>query len=288
MRLGLHALGLGAGARREVIEAVARTADNCGFATLWAGEHVVMVERPDSPYPYHDAGQIPVPADADWLDPFICLSFAAAASERIALATGILLLPEHNPIHVAKQAASLDVLSGGRFQLGVGIGWSREEFAALGVPFAHRARRTIEYVEAMRELWREGSGSFGGAFVKFDSIYVYPKPACDSSVPVIFGGNSDAALARVAGHGDGWFGFNLSGIAVAGERIDTLRRLCAVAGRHFDTLSIAVHVAGCQPEHVTQLERLGVTELVLVEAPPADPDAAVGWVRDLARRWRLG
>ena len=105
-----------------------------------------MVDDPASTYPYSDDGKIAVPAVADWLDPMICLSFAAAATSSISLATGVLLLPEHNPVLVAKQAASLDRLSGGRFMLGVGIGWSQEEFDALGVPFAQRAERTVEYV----------------------------------------------------------------------------------------------------------------------------------------------
>ena len=123
MRLGLHALGIGEGARREVIDAVAVAAEANGFATLWAGEHVVMVDRSSSRYPYADDGRIAVPAAADWLDPMVCLGFAAAATTTIGVATGVLLLPEHNPVVVAKQAASLDVLSGGRLTLGVGIGW---------------------------------------------------------------------------------------------------------------------------------------------------------------------
>ena len=122
MQLGLHALGIGAGADRAVIDAVASSADECGFATLWAGEHVVMVDQSASHYPYSDDGAIAVPAQADWLDPMIALAFAAAASSRITIATGVLLLPEHNPVVVAKQAASLDRLCGGRLTLGVGVG----------------------------------------------------------------------------------------------------------------------------------------------------------------------
>ena len=156
-------LGIGAGAQRPVIDAVASAAESCGFATLWAGEHVVMVDRSASRYPYSDDGVIAVPAQADWLDPMIALSFAAAASSRIGIATGVLLLPEHNPVIVAKQAASLDRLSGGRLTLGVGVGWSREEFAALGVPFEHRAARTAEYVAAMRTVWRDDVASSTGS-----------------------------------------------------------------------------------------------------------------------------
>jgi probable F420-dependent oxidoreductase len=198
MRIGLHALGIGAGAQRAVIDAVATTAEHLGFSTPWAGEHVVMVDSSSSRYPYTADGQIAVPAIADWLDPLICLSFAAAATSTIRIVTGVLLLPEHNPVVVAKKAATLDVLSGGRFVLGVGVGWSSEEFAALGVPFARRAARTKEYVTAIRTLWRDDVASFGGDFVRFDAIRVNPKPLDGKAIPIVLGGNSDAALRRVA------------------------------------------------------------------------------------------
>ncbi len=139
MRLGLHALGIGNGANRAVIDAVASAADSAGFATLWSGEHVVMVDESVSRYPYSDDGRIAVPAEADWIDPLIGLSFVAAATSTIRIATGVLLLPEHNPVLVAKQAATLDTLSGGRLTLGIGVGWSRDEFDALGVPFERRS-----------------------------------------------------------------------------------------------------------------------------------------------------
>ena len=170
MRFGLHALGIGTGARPEIIRAVSGAAEAAGFATLWAGEHVVMADQPQSRYPYSGDGRIAVPADADWLDPLLALTFAAAVTSRIGLATGILLLPEHNPLIVAKQAASLDLLSGGRFSLGAGIGWSAEEYAALGVPFARRGARLAEYLAAMRQLWRCDVASFEGEFVRFREV----------------------------------------------------------------------------------------------------------------------
>ena len=221
MRVGLHALGIGAGARPEVIRAVAEAAEAGGFATLWSGEHVVMVDRPRSRYPYSADGQIAVAADADWLDPLLGLTFAAAVTSRIGLATGVLLLPEHNPVLTAKQAATLDVLSGGRLTLGVGIGWSAEEFAALGVPFARRGPRTAEYVAAMRSLWAEDVASFSGEFARFGAVRVNPKPVRGRRIPVVVGGNSDAALRRVAMFGDGWYGFNLTAVSAA-ERGDVI------------------------------------------------------------------
>src|SRR3954452_7596107 len=240
MRLGLHALGIGSGATRAVIDAVAAAAERSGFATLWAGEHVVMVDRPASRYPYSDDGQIAVPATADWIDPLIGLSFAAAATSTIGIATGVLLLPEHNPVLVAKQAATLDTLSGGRLTLGVGVGWSREEFDALGVPFQRRTERTAEYVAAMRTLWRDDVASFDGEFVNFESVRVNPKPVRDRRIPVVLGGNSDPALRRAVLWGDGWYGFNLDGVAAVRERVGKLEELCGQTGRDRSELRLAV------------------------------------------------
>ena len=249
MRLGLHALGIGAGADRRVIDAVAVAAQDNGFATLWAGEHVVMVDRSDSRYPYSEDGRITVPARADWLDPLMCLGFAAAATTTIGIATGVLLLPEHNPLLVAKQAASLDHLSGGRLTLGVGIGWSRAEFDALGVPFARRAtpcaspRRTPRFV---------------------------------------VGGNSDAALRRIVAWGDGWYGFYVEDVE---GRVELLRRLCRDAGRDPAALQLAVALREPQVADVQRLAGIGVDELVLVQTPPGDAAAVPGWMATLADRW---
>lgn len=284
MRLGLHALGIGSGARRDVIDAVALGAEAAGFATLWAGEHVVMVDAPVSRYPYSENGRIAVPAQADWLDPLIGLSFAAAATSRIGLATGVLLLPEHNPVVVAKQAASLDVLCGGRLTLGIGVGWSREEFDALGVPFERRGARMTEYVDAMRALWREEVASFAGEYARFDAIRVNPKPV-RGRVPIVLGGNSDVALARAGRWGDGWYGFNVPGLEAVRERVGFLHARTRAAGRDPAALEVAVAVTGVEPDDVPLLAAAGVTQLVLVDAPPDDPAEAGEWTRALACRW---
>jgi probable F420-dependent oxidoreductase len=285
MRLGLHALGIGSGATRSVIDAVAAAAERCGFATLWSGEHVVMVDQSESRYPYSDDGQIAVPAAADWIDPMIGLSFAAAATSTIGIATGVLLLPEHNPVLIAKQAATLDTLSGGRFTLGVGVGWSREEFDALGIPFERRAARTAEYVAAMRTLWRDDVASFDGDFVSFDSVRVNPKPVTGRRIPIVLGGNSDAALRRVVAWGDGWYGFNLDGVPEVAERIDLLNRLCIDSERDHDEILLAVALRDLSVDDVSPLADLGVDELVIVDAPPADAAAAGDWVSILADKW---
>ncbi|MFE7329252.1 LLM class F420-dependent oxidoreductase [Streptomyces sp. NPDC057565] len=284
MRVGLHALGIGDGARPEVIRAVATAAETHGFARLWCGEHVVLVDAPASRYPYSADGRIAVPADADWLDPLLALTFAAAVTSRIELASGVLLLPEHNPVLVAKQAATLDVLSAGRFSLGVGVGWSSEEFAALAVPFAERGRRTEEYLSAMRALWAEDPASFAGEFTRFDAIRVNPKPLRGGRLPVVVGGNSDVALRRAATLADGWYGFNVPAADVP-ARIAVLADECARHGRALDELTVAVALSDGIPEQLPALGAAGVTELVVVGAPPPAPEAAAAWVAELARTW---
>lgn len=282
--IGLHGLGVGAGAQRTVIDAVAAAAERSGFSTLWVGEHVVMVDEPESPYPYSDDGLIAVEADADWLDPLIALSFAAAATNRIELATGVLLLPEHNPVITAKAAASLDRMTGGRLSLGVGVGWSREEYDALGVPFEERSRRMVEYVAAMRALWRDDVASYSGEFVSFDRVRVNPKPH-RRSVPIVLGGNSDAALRRVAEWGDGWYGFNLADVEEAAYLASKLRAMCREVGRDPSDLRLAVALQDPTPADAMRMSDAGIDELVLVDCPPADPIAAEAWISDLAGQW---
>jgi len=287
MRFGLHAIGVGTGADPAVIAAVARAADESGFATLWSGEHVVMVDRPDALYPYSDDGKIAVPTDTDWLDPLVGLSYVAALTTRIRLATGILLLPQHNPLVVAKQTASLDVLSRGRFVLGVGIGWSSEEFAAVGVAFDGRAARTIEYLDVLRAVWRDDVSVYSGEFVRFDAVRSYPKPIRGRRIPVVLGGNSDAALDRVADHGEGWYGFNVPRRQVV-DRVGYLTERCRQAGRDVADLDVVVALLDGTPDDVPAMSAAGVTELVVVDAPPGDPGAAVAWVRELAAQWGVG
>ncbi len=277
-------LGIGPGSRPEIVAAVARQADDLGFATLWCGEHVIMVDDPVSRYPYSADGEIAVPADADWLDPLLALTFAAAHSRRITLATGVLLLPEHQPLLIAKQAATLDVLSGGRFALGIGVGWSADEFAALGVPFARRGARADEYIAAIRTLWAHDVATFRGEFTRFESVRVNPRPVRDRKVPVIVGGTTAAAFRRVAALADGWYGFGVPAAAV-GDRVAALTEECERAGRDMRDLSLAVSVPDAEPGLLPDLAAAGITELVLVAEPPAEPAGARDWVTGLAARW---
>ncbi len=286
MRVGLFSLGIGAGARPGVIAKTAEAAERFGVSTLWVGEHVVLFDRQDSKYPYSDSGEFPLPGSADWLDPFITLTFAAAMTKTIRLATGICLVPEHNPVVLAKEVASLDRLAGGRFALGVGIGWSAEEFAALGISFERRAARTREYIEVMRRLWSEEVSSFHGEFVNFDGARCFPKPARGRNLPIIFGGESAAALRRTADLGDGWFGFNL-GPDEVGPLVKKLHAMLKANGRDAGEIEIIVspYTKRITPDDLKKYRAAQVNELVIIANPPEDEAQIARWVERVAHDW---
>ncbi|HKV53493.1 MAG TPA: LLM class F420-dependent oxidoreductase [Candidatus Binataceae bacterium] len=272
MKIGLLTIGFGIGARPATIRTIAEHCDALGFGTLWAPEHVVLFDRyTESKYPYSDDGAFAAPSTIDWMDPFVALSFAAAASQRIRLATGICLVPEHNPLVLAKVIATLDVLSGGRFALGVGIGWSSEEFGALGISFERRAQRTREYIDVMRKLWGEPQSSHEGEFVKFREVRSFPKPPQGARVPIIFGGESAPALRRVADYGTGWFGFNLSPEDAA-AKIKRLSALLQERGRRLADVDVIVspYQRNITGDDLARYREAGVQELVLVSPLPPD------------------
>jgi probable F420-dependent oxidoreductase len=286
MKVGLFALGIGAGARPGVILKTAEEAERRGLSTLWAAEHVVLFDRQDSKYPYATSGEFPLPGDADWLDPFITLTLAAAVTKTIRLATGICLVPEHNPVVLAKQVASLDRLSGGRFALGVGIGWSAEEFAALGIPFERRAQRTREYIEVMRRLWSEDAATFHGEFVNFDAAKSYPKPMRGGKLPIIFGGESAPALKRTADIGNGWYGFNV-GPDDAAPLVKKLHAMLKANGRAANQVEIIVcpYTKRISSDDLKKYSAAGVNELVMLAGPPENESRISGWIERLARDW---
>ncbi len=286
MKVGLFALGIGTGARPGAILKTAEEAERRGVSTLWVGEHVVLFDSQDSRYPYAASGEFPVPGDADWLDPFITLTFAAAVTKTIRLATGICLVPEHNPVVLAKEVASLDRLCNGRFALGVGIGWSAEEFAALGIPFERRAQRTREYIDVMRRLWSDDATTFHGEFVNFDAAKSFPKPVRGAKLPIIFGGESAPALKRSANIGDGWFGFNV-GPDDAAPLVGKLRAMLKANGRGAREVEIIAcpYTKKIDSDDLKTYGAAGVDELVILTTPPEDESQIAGWIERLARDW---
>jgi probable F420-dependent oxidoreductase len=190
--------------------AFARHADEAGFESLLAVEHVAVPVGYESRYPYSDTGRMPLPDACDLPDPLDLLAWLAARTERLRLGTGILVLPEHHPLQLAKRCATIDRLSGGRLFLGVGVGWMREEVAALGIDPDERGSRTDEGIAALRVIWGEDEPSFAGRHFAFGPVRSQPKPV-QPAIPILVGGHSPAAARRAGRLGDGFFPLGLSG-----------------------------------------------------------------------------
>ncbi len=220
-------------ANRDGLVELATSAEAAGFESLWTVEHTVYPDGYESQYPYDKSGRMAMRADTPLPDPLIWLTWVAAVTERLRLATGILILPQRNPLVLAKEVATLDALSGGRVELGVGVGWLEEEFNALGIPFAERGPRTDEYIEVMRALWDGDHAEFSGRFHQFSGISSNPKPA-RGRVPIHIGGHTRRAAERAGRIGDGYF----PGAGDIGDSISMMRDAAAAAGR--DPASIEV------------------------------------------------
>ncbi len=287
MKIGLFAVVSGRVSGMGVMKALAGSAERVGFSTLWAPEHVVLLDSYASRYPYREDGTLPAPADAPIPDPFLALCAMGSVTKKIRLATGICLVPEHNPLVLAKVVATLDQLSEGRVVLGVGIGWLEEEFRALGIPWDRRAQRTREYIEAMRRLWGEPVSSYRGEFVKFENVRSYPKPVRGAKVPVFFGGESGPALRRVAEYGNGWCGFNLSAEEAA-AKIRRIEELLKANGRKRSDVELAVspYTKPITPDDLKRYRDAGAEEIVLVHMrPPRTPEEVSGRLEEFARAW---
>ena len=204
MKFGIIFANTGPFTQPDVALEFACAAEAAGFESLWTVEHVVVPKGYESQYPYDPSGKMPGGETSPIPDPLIWLSYLAAATSRIRLATGVMILPQRNPIVFAKEVATLDQLSAGRVELGVGVGWLKEEFEAIGVSFNDRGKRTDEHVAAMRALWTQDAASFHGDFVDFDDCISLPHPM-QPSVPIHIGGHSDVAAKRAGRIGDGFF-----------------------------------------------------------------------------------
>jgi probable F420-dependent oxidoreductase len=222
----------------ELLAAVGREAEERGFSGLWVGEHVVLFDDYTSSYPYADDGRVPAPSGTGLLEPLNTLSFLAAHTSTVRLGTAMVLLPQRNPVYTAKEVATLDWLSGGRVEFGVGVGWLAEEFRAVNVPWPRRGRRTDEYLEVLRTLWTDETSSHEGEFYSLEACQMFPKPV-QSPVPIHIGGESDAALSRVARVGHGWHTFNRAPEDLA-EPLARLEGLLAGHGRTRTDVTVTV------------------------------------------------
>ncbi len=266
MKIGFFCVGLGVSANPEVIKVIARTAEACGYHSLWAPEHIVLLEQYSSTYPYSQNGRLPFDSlQVDILDPFLALTYAAAVTEKIRLGTGICLVPERQPLTMAKEVATLDRLSGGRFDFGVGIGWLREEFEALQVSWPKRAARTRDYLAAMKKVWTDAESEHHGEFCSFKPVRSYPKPVQRPHPPIIFGGESEPALRRVGEIGDGWWGVNVT-VESTRKALATIKHFADAAGRDASKLSYAVSTGLGIPitrDEVNRFAELGVDQIIV-------------------------
>ena len=264
MKLGLAFANTGPFAEADGVVEMAVAAEQAGIESLWTVEHVIWPSSYDSEYPYSPTGKMPGDKTSPIPDPLVWLSFAAAHTTTLRLGTGIVILPERNPLVFAKEVATLDRLSKGRLQLGIGVGWLEEEFDALGISWARRGARTDEYVHAMRALWASDDASYDGEFVSFENVSSNPKPDT-GSVPIVIGGHSVAAAKRAGRLGDGFFPGKGS-IAELTEMIDIVHQSAAEHDRDPDAIEItAAHpgLFGGDPVGAAQeLASIGVSRTI--------------------------
>lgn len=271
---GLFALNMYPAVTPVSLAGIAVLAEDLGYESIWVGEHPVLPDPPGPDSPFDPRLHL--------IDPVVMLSFLAAATERIRLATGILLLPLRNPVVLAKQLASLDVLSGGRTTLGFGVGYIQPEAAAVGIPYKDRAHRAREHLEAMRSLWHDDKPAYHGRYVDFAGVDAHPRPV-QADFNVVAGGHSPLALRRAVTHAHGWYGFGLTPQAVAVMK----RGLEHEAERHerpehLGPLEITVTPprTALTPGMVAQYQKLGVDRLVLFPPDGLGADALKQYVRD--------
>jgi probable F420-dependent oxidoreductase len=240
VRIGVSLPNVGLDHGKEMVLHVAEAAERLGFDSVWAAHHVTLPYERSSRYPYQHSGtELAMSPGMQWLDPLMTLAMVAGSTDRVRLGTSVLVLPYRNPVNLAAEAAALDVLSDGRFVLGVGAGWMKEEFRALGIDPAQRGPRTDEHIEVLRTLWTEDPASFAGRFTSFEGIVLATTPRTEGGPPIWVGGNTDVALRRALRQGDGWHGFEVYPQDMP-DLAERLARLGEEVGRDPGELALSV------------------------------------------------
>ena len=251
------------------IAVLAKRAEETGFDSLWLPEHPILPVRPATPFPYAEDGVIPK-VYADIVDPFVALGRASAVTTTLKLGTGITLVPERNPLLLAKEIATLDMYSQGRFLFGVGAGWLREETEIMGGDFDHRWGQTREAVLAMKELWTKVESEYHGKYYDFPPVYSFPRPVQRPHPPVLLGGSASNVFKRVVGWGDGWIPTRISPEQARQGRA-TLDELAEVAGRDAASISMSVFRRQADRDMVNQFEEAGADRVIVyVETAPEE------------------
>jgi probable F420-dependent oxidoreductase len=268
MKLGISFANSGKFSRPELFAELARDCETLGFESIWTVEHVV-IPQPHMPYPGSKDGQMPGGDEVPIPDPLIPLAYAAAITTSLKLSTGVIILPQRHPLYLAKQLATLDLLSNGRMMVGIGSGWMKEEFDSLQIPFNLRGARTDESIQAMRALWKEPVASFHGKHFHFHDVNSYPKPIQKNGIPIHIGGHSPAAARRAGRDGDGFFP-TLTSPEKLSELFAITREEAKKAGRDPDTIELSA-MAAPKPDSVKKLRDIGVTRIIM--APPSSDPA---------------
>lgn len=258
MKIGLFGINTGVFSTREAITRVAQTAEASGYESLWTGEHVVVVDPQVPPSP--------VPPQTRMVDTVATLAFAAAVTERVKLGSGIILLAQRNPVVLAKELAGIDVLSEGRLLFGVGVGYVKQEFDVIGVPYEERGARVTEHIEAIRALWTQDTPEFQGEFTKISGVQSNPRPVQRPHPPIVIGGMSPPAYRRAVSQGNGWYGFfqDLDATAVALEGLEAAAKRSERPGC-LGELEISITPPGPMDlDTVKRYADLGVSRLILL------------------------
>ena len=268
MKVGLMPLFGGETADPDYVARIAKGLEDKGFSSVWVPDHVLIPKVIKSGYPYNKDGSFPVDPKLLGLEPFALLTFIAAHTETIRLGTGVIVLPQRNPTLTAKQAADVDVLSKGRLDFGIGVGWLAEEFVAMGESFERRGARSDDYIRLMKELWKEGASSYEGEFFQLPESYQYPLPVQTPHPPLWFGGESKPALRRVARFGH-WYGVDVLPEQVP-EKMALLKKHCDIEGRDINDVKVALcpYAHPCDRDMLKRYEDAGVHEVILAGFVP--------------------
>jgi probable F420-dependent oxidoreductase len=269
MKFGIHTMFTGAQHTplAEFVTGVGRAIEERGFSTVWIAEHAVTFPRfdPSYPFPYNDDGAVPdYMSQIGVIEPMTALSALAMATKTLRLGSGIAILPQRNPVYFAKMGTSIDHLSNGRFIAGVGIGWSGQEYAALQTPWKDRGARMHEYLQVIRTLWCDEHARFDGNFYSLPECIQLPKPIQKPHPPFYFGGESEAAMRRVAEFGGGWLAFRITPTELA-AKLPVLQQMLASHGKTLRDIEIVVSPADkpCSADDLARFAELGVGEFVM-------------------------
>jgi probable F420-dependent oxidoreductase len=256
----------------EHIISVGKSAEELGLDSLWMGEHVVLFDEMEFPYPGSPDGKLPIPSGSGLPDTVVTLSFLASHTKNIRFGTGVTLIPQRNPIYTANEFATLDYLTNGRVDLGIGVGWCKEEVEACGFDFHDRGERCDEMLEIFKRVWTEDVVTHKGKHFAFKNMRMDPKPVQNPHIPLIIGGFSPAAMKRCAKYGDGWLGFGLN-TEYSKQAIAGVEAALTAEGRSLDDFEIIITPGSVKPDDIKAYQDMGVDRIVPLLVDPT-PEAA--------------